>query len=90
MIEQPASARSARVRYGPVDQEQAHCQVWCRTCHQDYVVVGTARPHRQVTPAVELVACPYCAEPRKIMLARHMQGPVTGAFRKEEWELQKG
>ena len=51
-------------------------------------MVGAARPHRGVTPAVELVACPYCSEPRKIMLARHMQGPVTGAFRKEEWELQ--
>ena len=72
------------------EQEQAHCQVWCRSCRQDFVVVGAARPHRGVTPAVELVACPYCSEPRKIMLARHMQGPVTGAFRKEEWELQKG
>ena len=38
-------------------------------------------------PAVELVECPYCSEPRKIMLARHMQGPVTGAYRKEEWEM---
>jgi hypothetical protein len=70
-----------------VDSEQAHCQVWCRTCRQDFVVVGAARPHRQVTPAVEMVKCPYCEEPRKVMLARHMQGPVTGAYRKDEWEM---
>ena len=29
--------------------------------------------------------CPYCAEPRKVMLARHMQGPVTAAYRMDEW-----
>jgi hypothetical protein len=69
----------------PGEPEQAHCKVWCSRCRLDFVVVGTARPHRGVTPAVELLKCPNCAEPRKFMLARHMQGPVTAAYRMEEW-----
>lgn len=77
--------RRIPLRCGAVEPEQAHCKVWCQRCRLDFVVVGSARPHRGVTPAVELLNCPYCAEPRKVMLARHMQGPITAAYRMEEW-----
>ena len=73
------------LRCEAVEPQQAHCKVWCPKCRLDFVVVGSARPHRGVTPAVELLKCPYCAEPRKVMLARHMQGPVTAAYRMDEW-----
>lgn len=70
--------------------DQAWCQLWCRGCRRDFVVVGAARPNRRVTPAVEVIPCPYCEEPRRLMLARHMQGPVAGVYRLEEWESEGG
>ena len=46
----PPRAPDNPVRCCPLETEQAHCKVWCSRCRLDFVVVGSARPHRGVTP----------------------------------------
>jgi hypothetical protein len=66
--------------------EHASCERRCQNCQRDFMVVGRRRDNRSLTPAVESVACPYCKDLRRAMLAADVEGPVSAVFRMEEWD----
>jgi hypothetical protein len=48
-------------------------------------VVGRLRRNRSLTPAIESIACPYCKDVRRAMLAADVEGPIRAVYTIEEW-----
>lgn len=69
----------------------AYCERRCQGCTRDFVVVGRRRSNTGLTPAIELVSCPYCRDARRVMLAPDVEGPVTAVYTGEDWQaLREG
>jgi hypothetical protein len=64
----------------------AYCERRCQACSRDFVVVGRKRTNTGLTPAIELVSCPYCHDARRAMLAPDVEGPVNDVHTMEEWQ----
>jgi hypothetical protein len=64
----------------------AYCERRCQACSRDFVVVGRRRNNTGLTPAIELVSCPYCHDARRAMLAPDVEGPVANVYRAEDWQ----
>jgi hypothetical protein len=64
----------------------AYCERRCQACSRDFVVVGRRRANAGITPAIELVSCPYCRDARRAMLAPDVEGPVSAVYTTEEWQ----
>lgn len=66
--------------------EVAYCERRCQACSKDFVIVGLRRTNTGLTPAIELVSCPYCRDARRAMLAPDVEGPVSAVHTAEEWQ----
>ena len=64
----------------------AYCERRCQACSHDFVVVGRRRTNTGLTPAIELVSCPYCHDARRAMLAPDVEGPVSAVYTAEDWQ----
>lgn len=64
----------------------AYCERRCQACTRDFVVVGRRRTNTGLTPAIELVSCPYCHDARRAMLAPDVEGPVSAVYTSEDWQ----
>ena len=64
----------------------AYCERRCQACSHDFVVVGRRRNNTGLTPAIELVSCPYCRDARRAMLAPDVEGPVSAVYTIEDWQ----
>ena len=68
----------------------AYCERRCQACSRDFVVVGRRRTNTGITPAIELVSCPYCHDARRAMLAPDVEGPIGAVHTTEEWQQLRG
>jgi hypothetical protein len=69
---------------------RASCVLWCRTCGNDFVVVGQRRKDVSATPGSETIFCPSCGAPRKMMLPPDVEGPITGVYTVAQWSKGEG